>query len=290
MKKWKKFEDESHRIIQQLNPKSVAYKDVYLEGKLSEVKRQVDVQLVDPSNYDFIAFECKDYKRAVDVEKVEALNTKLIDIGASKGAIVSNSPFSKATQNMAAKLKIDLLNLVNVTDPNIKTRIRMPALIIDTSVESFRLRIGTSSPTSDSFSTDPAILELMDEDGNRATAAIIFKKLWNDNLAMIVKNAGTYEYTVPPSGKKMIGQTGDMVDLNQLSFLYSVEKKFYKGDVNIIKAEGLYNVKDKSFSTKEIITEDIVPSEVEKIWQELTSEDSANAKISFRMEIASLFS
>lgn len=289
MKKWKKFENESYRIIQQLNPKSVVYKDVYLEGKLSEVKRQVDVQLVDPSNYDFIAFECKDYKRAVDVEKVEALNTKLTDIGASKGAIVSNSPFSKATQNMAAKLKIDLLNLVNVTNPNIRTRILVPTLLSDISVASFRLRVGTSSLTSDSFSIDPAILELMDENGNKSTANSIFQKLWNENLAMVVKNAGTYKYVVPQAGKKMISQAGNSVDLNQLSFLYSVEKKFYTGNVALIKAEGLYNVKDKSFSTKEIITEDIVPSEIEKKWKEISSEEAANAKISFGMGIVSLF-
>ncbi len=75
-KKWEKFEESSYKVVQSLNPQEQVYKNVHLEGQLSKVKRQVDVQLIKPEEYEFIAFECKDYKRPLDVPIIEAFNTE----------------------------------------------------------------------------------------------------------------------------------------------------------------------------------------------------------------------
>lgn len=288
-KKWENFEDETHRIVKLLNSKLDVFKDVKLMGKLSESKRQIDVQLINPNKYDFIAFECKDYKRSVDVPKIEAFNTKLGDIGAHKGAIVANSAYSKAAQNMASKLGIDLLCLVNIANIDIRTQLYTQALITETSVSSFVVQIGTSASTSSSFSTDSSKLELADESGNKIPASELFKELWNTKLHSVVEKAGRYEYTIPPKGKKMVATNGEIVELNRLNFVYIVQKKYFLGKVNISKTEGLYNVHEKTFQAKEILTEEINLEEFEKEWKEVAQQDALTANNLFGIEIVCLF-
>lgn len=74
MKKWRKFETSSYEIIQKLNPKAKVHNNIYIVGKLSRKRRQVDIKLVEPEQYDFIAFECKDHGRPLDIPVIEAFN------------------------------------------------------------------------------------------------------------------------------------------------------------------------------------------------------------------------
>ena len=60
-----------------------------MQGKLSEVGREVDVQFVDPNDYDFMAFECKDHARPIDIPLIEAFSTKLTDSAACDGVRIS---------------------------------------------------------------------------------------------------------------------------------------------------------------------------------------------------------
>lgn len=53
------------------------------------------MRLVDPNDYDFMAFEYKDHARPTDIPLIEAFSTKLIDIGAARGAMVSNSGYTE---------------------------------------------------------------------------------------------------------------------------------------------------------------------------------------------------
>lgn len=201
-RKWEKFEDNSYEIVQSLNPQAQVYINVHIDGKLSKVKRQVDVQLVRPEEYEFIAFECKDYGRPLDVPIVEAFNTKLQDIGAKKGAIVSNSPYTEASQNMASALGIDLLNLVDTKNKNIRAKLYASLLLSDTSVKSFRLRIKSSSPQI-SLPLDIRQVIFVNELGQRGTAYQIFALLWNDHDSSLSKTPGIYEYR--PHSQKING-------------------------------------------------------------------------------------
>lgn len=290
VKKWKKFEDETHRIVQKLNSSDSVFKNVYLVGKLSERKRQVDVQLIDPKKYDFIVFECKDYKRPIDIDKIEAFNTKLTDLGARKGAIVANSAFTKSAEKMASKLKIDLLNLVVSSNKDINSKMSAPTMVVDMYVSSFSVKVGTAFQSGDSFSIDPSELTLLDEEGNGGPASDIFKNVWNDRLSSEVDKEGWYKYSITPTGKKIVSIEGNEVDLNHLSFHYEVKKRYYLGEIDLIETEGLYNVQEKSYTTQGILTEKIVLSDLQKSWKEISQEEVDKIQVFIRIGVVSAFS
>jgi hypothetical protein len=273
-KKWKKFEDKSHEVVSGLHPSSQVYKNVHIEGKLSKVLRQVDVQLIDPKHYDYIAFECKDYSRPLDVPIIEAFHTKLMDIGASKGAIVSNSAFSQAAQNMADKLGIDLLNLVDTSDGDIRTKVYATLLLSDTSLKSFQLRI---SSTAQEFllPLEAHQITFSDDKGDKGTAYEIFASLWNDQDSGLSHTPGIYSYQPPhPEKKRIIDLRGREVKPDKIEFIYEVVEKHYAGKIRLTETQGLFNVKENSFQTRSMQTEPIVAYEIEQKWPEISAQEA----------------
>src|SRR5689334_12865736 len=123
MKKGRYYEEKTAKLVQRFNPKAQVMHGIRITGKLTKISREVDVQLIDPSQYDTIIFECKDHKVKVDIELVEALVTKLKDLGSKKGAIVSNSGFTKGAYSAATAHGIDLLSIVDTGDDKIKTHV-----------------------------------------------------------------------------------------------------------------------------------------------------------------------
>lgn len=277
-KKWENFEDSSYEIVQSLNPQAQVYKNIHIEGKLSKVKRQVDVQLVKPEEYEFIAFECKDHGRPLDVPVVESFNTKLQDIRARKGAIVSNSPYTEAAQNMASALGIDLLNLVDTKNKNIRAKIYASLLLSDTSVKSFRLRIKSSSPQI-SLPLDIRQVIFINELGQRGTAYQIFALLWNDHDSSLSKTPGIYEYRPPqPENKRLVGLGGEIIIPSEIVFIYEVVEKHYAGQIEMIETQGLYNVREQSFQTRSMQTAPIIAYDIETTWPEISTEEAKKGK------------
>ncbi|MEK7070806.1 MAG: restriction endonuclease [Patescibacteria group bacterium] len=277
-KKWKEFEESTHQVIQSLNPQEQVYKNVLIDGALSKVKRQVDVQLVKSEDYDFIAFECKDYGRPLDVPIVEAFNTKLRDIGAVKGAIVSNSPYSKAAQNMADALGIDLLNLIDTKNELVRARLFASLLLSDTSVKSFRLRLKSSSPKI-LLPLDVKGVIFVDENGRKGTAYEVFASLWNESGSGLSSIPGIYEYRPPnPENKKIVGLDGELIIPDEIIFIYEVVEKHFAGQIEVIETQGLYNVKEKSYQTKSMQTAPIVAYEIEQSWPEISAEEATKGR------------
>lgn len=272
--KWKKFEINTHKVIQSLHPQEQTYQNVFIDGKLSKVKRQVDVQVVNPSDYEFIAFECKDYRKVLDVVIVEAFSTKLKDIGAKKGAIVSNSPFSEAAQNMASALDIDLLNLVNTSDKDIHTKLFASVLLSDTMVKSMHVVVETQSLGA---SIPPSVKDLifMNEVGVKGTAYQIFAALWNEAGSSLIKKPGLYGYQPPnPSGKRLIGPDGRIWVPSKIEYIYEVVEKHFAGQIELIETQGLYDVKTHGFQTRSIQTVPMVAYDLEMTWPEISVEEA----------------
>lgn len=286
MENWKKFESKTHEILQHLNPRADVVKNVYLKGKLSEKRRQVDVKLVEPGQYDFIAFECKNYNRPLDIPIVEAFNTKLQDLGANKGAIVSNSPFTKGAENIARKLGIDLLGIVDTGDPEIRTKLYARMLISDTIVKSMGLRIGTSATFLGGIPADVRKMRfIVDNQKSPVSAYRVFANLWN-NTDSLNKMPGSYQYTIYDS--KIVSTIGETVPLGEFTFIYEVVERHFLGNIEIINAKGIYNFRDHSFQTRGIETEVINAYEKEKIWQELTLEETQRMRPAFGLSCTSL--
>lgn len=289
-KQWKDYEETTYKVAKELKPKSAVSKNVRIEGKLSKVKRQVDVKVVDPDEYDFLAIECKDLSRPVDVPIIEAFNTKLKDIGTTRGAVVANSPYTEGSQNMADALGIDLLHVIDTGNKNIRTKIYANAVISDVIAKSFKVHVSMTSLIPAVFPDNPRDLMLGSEGTGAGTAYDIFANLWNDNDTPFSRTPGTYKYIPPNSPRKYImGGKGEQIPVDELSFIYEVVEKHFMGQIEIVKAKGLYNVRQKSFQGRELITQKIVPYELEKIWKEITVEELKTAQYTFGMSMISMF-
>lgn len=287
MKKWKKFETKTHQLLQVLNPKAEVVSNVFLTGKLSKGRRQVDVKLVEPGQYDFIAFECKDYKKPLDIPIVESFNTKLQDLGAKKGAIVSNSPFTKGAENMARELGIDLLGLVDTGDSDIRTKLYASMLISDTIAKSISVKISTSASFRGGIPANPREMKFIV--GNSTSIASTFKifaNLWN-NTNLLTKTPGVYQHIVPNS--QIVTILNEYVPLGELQFTYEVIERHFIGNIEIIEAKGIYNFREHSFQTRSIKTEVINAYEEEKIWKEISPDEVKNTKTTFGLSCTSLF-
>jgi hypothetical protein len=92
-------------------------RNVKIRGRRTGAPRQVDVLLrgrMTGIGDATMAVECKRWKRAVDVEDVEAFITKLDDVGADLGLFVTNigaSEAARATARQARGVRVEVLSL-----------------------------------------------------------------------------------------------------------------------------------------------------------------------------------
>ena len=119
MKRWKEFELLVAKIHAGLAADAQVNHNQKVVGKSGRV-RQLDVTFskvigIYPI---FVVIECKQYKKPVGIEKVEAFVTKLNDVGASLGVIISTKGFDEGARASAKLHRIVLLSYqeANVID------------------------------------------------------------------------------------------------------------------------------------------------------------------------------
>lgn len=108
---WNDFEKLIYRIQQQTADNAVVEHNRIVIGK-SGRKRQLDISISQKIGLHevLIVLECKRYKRPVDIQQVEAFATKLRDVKANHGIIVSQSGFSDGAIAIARDNSITLHN------------------------------------------------------------------------------------------------------------------------------------------------------------------------------------
>jgi hypothetical protein len=114
--KWKKFEKLITGIhMLTAEGAEVKFND-HILGKRSGSNRQIDVSIrFKQGFYDYLAIvECKDYGTKVEMGEVEAFRTKMEDVGAMHGIMVSPHGFQKGAITTAEAYNIELFTLTEV--------------------------------------------------------------------------------------------------------------------------------------------------------------------------------
>lgn len=115
-------------------------KNVTIKGK-TDINRQIDV-LIEATYGAFdikIIVEAKNYSRKVDIDIVESLRTKLIDVGGSLGVIVCPLGFTEGAKQSAAQNDIQLFQAFDHKLAN--TSQLIPLRYIVPSIQSYQLTI-----------------------------------------------------------------------------------------------------------------------------------------------------
>jgi restriction endonuclease len=276
------YELSTGALVSDLNQDKAVDINVRIMGRLSEVNREIDVKL-EQSAYDFIAYECKDWNKTIDVPVVEAFNTKLLDVGAKQGAIVSNSPFSTAARNMAKKLGIDLLHLIDTNDPTIRITPYITMLTIDRQLR--RARAGVSSPIVDQGGLpnsldDAMILEADGEIGLKDNLRL----LWN--RGDVNKDPGMREHTI--RGARIRASSG--LFSADLTYTYLVEEVYKEGDVRLFQARGFYDPIHGTLRViGELVTDVISVEDIAGSWRELSQEEAQERRYVLTTVMSSLY-
>ena len=98
MKAWQEYEEYIHDLYKSLGDSVSIKKNEKILGKNTRKKRQIDISLRKKLATEeiLVIVECKKWKRKVGVPAVEQFKTKMEDVGAHHGVIVSSSGFSKS--------------------------------------------------------------------------------------------------------------------------------------------------------------------------------------------------
>lgn len=113
--KWKKFEKIVAGIhMLEADGAKIKYDDKIC-GKRTQRKRQIDVSLKFFNRYyEYLAIiECKD--KIVSIGEAEAFRTKIEDVGANKGVMVSSKGFQEGAKKAAEAHNIELFTLTEET-------------------------------------------------------------------------------------------------------------------------------------------------------------------------------
>src|SRR5258705_13226306 len=91
---WKDFELLLAELQKQTAPDADVQHNQLIKGRSGRV-RQLDISISQNVGLYpvLVVIECKRYKRPVGIEKVESFVTKLRDVGASHGVMISNTSF-----------------------------------------------------------------------------------------------------------------------------------------------------------------------------------------------------
>jgi len=239
----KHYEQRSYEIIGKINPTEEIAHNVRITGRFSrDRKRQIDVKLGD---YDFVVFECKDWKTKIGPETVGQAMSLFDDVGAKHGAVVSNSGFTPGAINYAKAKGIDLLSVVDTDDPQIKAALATHVLVEDAQpryqtfgVEAQVLGAPASLPE------DPRNQAIILPDGTRTTFYGVIRDAWNDDNTL--DEVGWHDIEL--HNVQVETADGRFIHADRFTARYGVVNQFSTMDVGIESAEGMYNVLNNTFA------------------------------------------
>lgn len=284
MKKGRYYEQKTADVVQKFNPSAQVMQGIRVQGKLSKISREVDVELTDPSRYDHIIFECKDHKAKVDIELVEALVTKLQDLGAKKGAIVSNSGFTKGAFNIANAHGIDLLSIVDTDDDKIRTKVFAPNIIEDSYIDSGFCHLDNIQGD---FRLNPNINDIQIKTAAGVlTWPQVLANHWNDKEMRDEPKLG--ERHLKLDNATIIDARGSEITVGQIDITYYVKRRYLFRNMELLDTQGIYNVAQQTYQTNSIKSEVIRAQDLSNpdIWKPINEDEAKAMVVPFRMTIA----
>ncbi len=279
-KNGKYFEEKTAKVLQKLHPKLQVQEDVKILGKLSNKLRQIDV-LIEPTQFEYLIFECKDHNRPVDLDTFGVFTSILDDIKSrGKAAVVSNSPYTDGVKNMATAKGIDLLHVIDTNDPKVRTQLKAPILLHDTKLKHMQFQFQTIENFS-GIPVNPIIVGPHFEGDPKS----YLKHLWNETN-LLKEITGDHKFELKDSF--LIATDGSKVPFN-ITFMYGVEEEHYLGDLAIQNTQGIYNIQKGTYQTSSLETEPLEAYEVEKVWKKITDQEAKEAHVSMGFGCKSLY-
>lgn len=252
--KWKRFEKIMHDMHAQLAPAgAIVTPDDRVMGRESNTERQLDVTIrANVAGYGvFIVIECRDESRPIDVNGVGEFATKLQDVAANKGIMISTSGFTSSAITLAKARGIVTRTYIDTENADWRQDVAVSILLIR---HSFIYQIsfvnipGYPFPTSE-WGEPPKKIKVRSLTGESlGSIEHIVDKMWIDEV--LPHEEGTH--TAPLVQHAVMTVAGKEVHA-ELEVTMQVKHHAYLGALPV-KVVGFRDEQEKYLTTKKITT------------------------------------
>jgi len=174
MKKGKWFEDKSKMILSDFFPKGTL---VHSEKNISTKWggfRKVDIGVGSPGDFDYIIFECKDWKSTAGPSTVDYALGIMRDVGAKKAALLLNGKLSENGIKKAKYEGLEVFNIINPKEEKLRPKLKAKVLSHFIWIQKYKYALLFGEGEHNIYG-DPESVFL--EDGENIKT--LLKKLWN---------------------------------------------------------------------------------------------------------------
>jgi len=281
--KWQRFEKIVAEIQQELAPNAIVTHDDKIMGHITETLRQVDVtvrQRIGQYNM-LIAIDCKDYKRAVNINEVDQFIRLIEDIKANKGVMVAANGFSDTAKRVGAKAGLNLYRLIDTEAHDWQTYVSIP-VICDFRRMQFKFLI----PQFLAF-MDPREIILYDSKHHRlGTTATLLQTRWNSGE--LPSELGEHKDIPVSKVPTTISHEGEFLEVNILANILVYRRLFF-GELQLTQVRGFADEYNGQLLTREFTTGWLNVAEVERDWRQLESLDEVAIEPVFTLTALDLF-
>jgi hypothetical protein len=138
-------------VAKALDPNAEIKTGQWIEGPDGD--REVDVEVhgtVDGTPH-FILIECKDWKKPVDIQEIDKLDSKRRDLSVDAAIIYSNSGFTKKALRKAERLGIDVVSALAAGNRLVRVVLERELVVKALSVDSWNIRLYPSPENDRNF-------------------------------------------------------------------------------------------------------------------------------------------
>lgn len=198
--------------------------NVQIEG--ADGKRQVDVLISTTfSGLDFrTIIECKNHGKVLDITFVDEFHSKIQDLKASKGVLVSKNGFSKKALSKASRLGITLCTADTAKDNLKKLGFQIPVLVKEISIQEMNPQVQFTTTRKTDFKSE-SFFKICD----KYVFNVFREGLANRTIALT--EIDNYLEWAPPFEKPLYMRdvTGEKVVVEDFRFSYKLKFDYYFG-------------------------------------------------------------
>lgn len=271
--KWREYEKITAQIYKTLSSQAIVTHNDKIYGHDSKKERQIDISIrqnIGPHTM-LIIVQCKDYKDKIDVNDVGELIAVVKDVRANMGVMVSNSGFTDGAINLAKENGIQLCSLYDAQSSNWRNMVKIPILCVVVRPIQIRGKFQSSAFTIKPYPADGDVnrMEFVKQNGESKSFVELFTQEWNSRR--INSEPGEHIHQFSEKDLQIRAADGSLVPV-VVNFIVKITKEFRFGYLGISDSQGIVNIVDGSYTTKEITTDAMDVVEACNKWKLLSSD------------------
>lgn len=272
MARWRDFERLAEKILAELQPLATVKWNDYIEGHLTETKRQVDVSIRwSAEGRDYLTIvQAKDYGTAADITVVDEFLSVIRDVKATGGILICRSGFTKNAHTYARNSGISLLNLHDAQSLNWSLQLTIPIVWVELT-PNIRVEAAVQLEAGDSVPTDDPLGLPMTADGGKTRINPIstFERYWNGPTANRALGM-THHLQSDKPVKAIVQDATEAMQLRSVEgfdIAYTVEQKAWLGKFQPAQCRGLVDYLDEQAFMASYLPLSQIPATRDEAWK-----------------------